>query len=526
MPYAIDLFCGAGGFSEGILQAGFDIVFSSDRSPMAQETYMNRHEQLGLIQGKDTYFELADIKDLSSEFIFEKINSLKYGPIFKPGKIDVIFGGPPCQGFSRLGKRDSSDPRNKLFHEYLRIIKEIKPKYVVMENVTGILDMQMLDFPSVLEEGRLYEGINLVPSILRAELEGLDYEMLDVKVLNAADFGVPQQRNRAIFLAYHKDVYPIEYPTKSEECVNVYDALGDLYESINYSSDYSKQSFYGRTPSKTTGKSIKRHKITNMETSRHDKSIIERFALYHEGENRRKALSRIRNEGIDLLKFSPNLFYETLFQVNSIDNSKIIKETLTNLNLKNNLEITQSWLKYTNKQLSLIKMIEENCIDNSELDMAINNLAHRIKTNKSNANKFWNQIKFKLNQTITAENLNNLLIDGNINDEIADAIFTKKGIRTRLDSKNISPTMVTLPDDFIHPYFNRVLTVREMARLQSFDDSFQFLGKRTTGGEMRAKETPQFTQVGNAVPPLLAKAIALEVFKSLEKMDELTRYDK
>lgn len=62
MPYAIDLFCGAGGFSEGILQAGFDIVFSSDKSPMVQETYMNRHEQLGIKQGRDTYFELADIR--------------------------------------------------------------------------------------------------------------------------------------------------------------------------------------------------------------------------------------------------------------------------------------------------------------------------------------------------------------------------------------------------------------------------------------------------------------------------------
>lgn len=522
MPYAIDLFCGAGGFSEGILQAEFDIVFSSDRSPMAQETYMNRHEQLGLIQGKDTYFELADIKDLSAEFIFEKINSLKYGPIFEPGKIDVIFGGPPCQGFSRLGKRDSSDPRNKLFHEYLRIIKEVKPKYVVMENVTGILDMQMLDFPSVLKEGYLYEGSNLVPFILRTELEGLGYKMLDVKVLNAANFGVPQQRNRAIFLAYRKDVCPIEYPKVEEKTVNVSDALGDLYETITDSSEFSKQALYGRTPSKITGKPLKRHKLTNMETSRHDKSIIERFSLYHEGENRRKALIRLRKEGIDLFNLSPNLFYETLFQVNSIDNFKIIKETLINFNLNNELNLTQLWLNHTSKQLATIKMIEENCIDNIELDLAIHHLSKRIKTTQSIAYEFWNQIRLKLNQTITAEKLHEMLIEGNINEEIADAIFTKKGIRTRLDSKSVSPTIVTLPDDFIHPYFNRVLTVREMARLQSFDDSFEFLGKRTTGGEMRAKETPQFTQVGNAVPPLLAKAIALEVFKSLKKTEIIT----
>lgn len=90
-------------------------------------------------------------------------------------------------------------------------------------------------------------------------------------------------------------------------------------------------------------------------------------------------------------------------------------------------------------------------------------------------------------------------------------------IRTRLNPDSVSPTMVTLPDDFIHPYFNRVLTVREMARIQSFDDSFEFLGKRTTGGDKRSQETPQFTQVGNAVPHLLARAIAEQVAIAINK---------
>jgi len=215
MPYAIDLFCGAGGFSEGILQAGFDILFSSDRSPMVQETYINRHQQLGLEEGVDTHFELADIKELTSERIFEVINNLRYGNIFKPGDIDVIFGGPPCQGFSRLGKRDASDPRNMLFHEYLRIIRDVHPRYVVMENVTGILDMLMLDFPSVVRD-ESYLGQNLVKEILEKELQELGYTLLDVKVLNAANFGVPQQRNRVVFLAYRNDVNPLEYPEPEE----------------------------------------------------------------------------------------------------------------------------------------------------------------------------------------------------------------------------------------------------------------------------------------------------------------------
>ena len=108
--------------------------------------------------------------------------------------MDVIFGGPPCQGFSRLGKRDANDPRNMLFHEYLRIIRDIRPKYVVMENVTGILDMLMLDFPSVVRD-ESYLGQKLVKEILEEELKELDYTLLDVQILNSADFGVPQQRN-------------------------------------------------------------------------------------------------------------------------------------------------------------------------------------------------------------------------------------------------------------------------------------------------------------------------------------------
>lgn len=516
MPYAIDLFCGAGGFSEGILQAGFDIVFSSDKSPMVQKTYMNRHEQLGLIQGRDTHFELADIKELSSNFIFKKINSLKYGDIFSSGDIDVMFGGPPCQGFSRLGKRDSNDPRNMLFHEYLRIIKDVNPKYVVMENVTGILDMQMLDFPSVLKKDNIYKGQNLVPLILKKELEGLGYKVLDIQVLNAADYGVPQQRNRAIFLAYRSDVHPISYPKPQENKVTVYDALGDLYETHNYSSHYSKESVIGRTLNVVTKKPIKRNKITNMENSNHDKSVIQRFSLYKQGENKKRALTRLRTEGINLLKEAPNLFYETLHQFNSKYNSEIIEKALQKYDYHKSVDISESWLNRTNKQLSLISMIENNLACDTDFKTVINSLSRRLNTTIEDTIKFINSIKDDLNKPYNAKTLNNLFITGNISDAMSDALFTKKGIRTKLDSQSIAPTMVTLPDDYIHPFFNRILTVREMARLQSFDDSFEFLGKRTTGGSMRAKETPQFTQVGNAVPPLLANAIAKEAMKAIK----------
>ena len=93
---------------------------------------------------------------------------------------------------------------------------------------------------------------------------------------------------------------------------------------------------------------------------------------------------------------------------------------------------------------------------------------------------------------------------------------TKKRNYTVTDPSNQSTTITTMPDDFIHYDANRSLTVREMARLQSFDDSFVFQGKRATGGDKRKSETPQFTQVGNAVPPLMARAIAMEILKKIK----------
>lgn len=513
MPYAIDLFCGAGGFSEGMLQAGFDIVFSSDKSPMAQETYTNRHKELGIEQGIDTHFELADIQDLTVDFIFKKINSLKYGEIFKYGSIDAIFGGPPCQGFSRLGKRDANDPRNMLFHEYLRIIKGIRPKYVVMENVTGILDMQLFNFPSLVNQE--YLGQHPVPEILKNELVHLDYTVLDMEIINAADFGVPQQRNRAFFLAYRNDVHPLSYPKRtSNHLITVSDAFGDLYSNIKYSTSYSQASIIGRTPSKTNNIPIKRRTTTNMEKSNHDETVIERFSLYNEGENRRKALNRIQKEGIDLFEKAPNLFFESLFHVNGESNAKVIRSALSKFNVEQNIDFSDRWLHTTNKQLSVIAKIDS---EGRLFVKSIEALSRRIGLDYPQTIEFWYAIKDLLNKEISAKNLRESFLKGDINTEMINALFTKKGIRTRLDSSRVSPTMVTLPDDYIHPFFNRILTVREMARLQSFDDSFYFLGKRTTGGDKRAEETPQFTQVGNAVPPLLARAVANEVKKAIEK---------
>lgn len=440
--YAIDLFCGAGGMSEGIIQAGFHILFSSDINEDVERTYTNRHAQLGYIDGYNTHFQRTDVRELTGDYIMNCINNLGMftnGENELPEDIDAIFGGPPCQGFSRAGRRDPNDPRNMLFKEYLRIINEIQPKYVVMENVEGLNDTKFYDFIGIT--GNIYndeDGV-LVPTILQNELNLIGYNVLEPRVLDASDYGVPQRRRRAIFIAYRNDQKAPEYPIPThtdENKVTVNDAISDLVGEIDLNienlTQYQLDSKIGRTL-KVDGTHLQFQEIpNNMELSTHSDIIIERFSLFNEGEDSSSLRKRILTEGI---------------------------------NLKD--------------KHSLLELLEES----TNLDR--NTLIHTFA-------------------------------NGNVPVDLVTILLTKKNIRRRLCRNNPSLTVVTLPDDYISPFENRTFSVREMARLQSFDDNFVFLGKRTTGGSRRKVEVPQYTQVGNAVPPLLARAIALEIRRALE----------
>lgn len=538
--YAIDLFCGAGGFSEGIIQSGFHIVFSSDRSPYVKQTYENRHEQLGLIHGKNTFFELADIRDLKGDYILEKVNDLGYfkdlKKNFRPGDIDAVFGGPPCQGFSIAGKRDKSDPRNMLFREYLRVINEIKPKYIVMENVTGFMSMQVNpDFESF--NNITYPDDELVNVVVQKELKGFGYEVLDPQILDASDYGVPQKRQRAIVLAYRKDVPPINYPSPTTSQVQdkktVKDALVGI--SIKGKSEFDHNSSIGRTPHFVTKKPIshinKNH--MNIDESKHSGVIVERFSLFNQGESVANLKTRLTNlmlngEEIVNLENHPNLILETLFNINKDFNLVVLKQSLTKQLLEfKSSQITSIYtriMKVWDYDVTSVIFIQEakKPFSSFKLDASIfTSIFNECKIH------FHGYINHDLlNQWFKGENLNIIDLNGVQNLEISNeeyislntlfnALLTNKNTRTRLHLNNPSPTMLTIPDDFIHPTLNKVLNVREMARLQSFDDSFEFLGKRTTGGEKRVQEVPQFTQVGNAVPPLLAYAIAVEVGKGV-----------
>lgn len=439
MAYAIDLFCGAGGCSEGLIQAGFHILFSSDISDMVEVTYTHRHEQLGLIQGKNTWFERSDIKDLTGKIIEERIAALE---IFKNApvpEIDLMIGGPSCQGFSRAGRRDKSDPRNMLFGEYVRVINEVRPKYIVLENVEGFVDMQFLGYKGIT--GIEYPDGSVTPDILRSELNEIGYRTLRPKILNAADYGVPQRRNRIIFMGYRDGLTPPEYPEPiltPDQHLSLLDAIGDLIvdEKVRGKispnlTQYQIDSIKGRTPT-ISGTPIKSKAHMNMELPKQTAVVGERFGLFQEGESGASLRKRVLEEGIDISG----------------------KPALVALCTK--------------------------------------------------------ELGFTEDEVIS------LFKEGKATEEQIDVLLTKKNIRQRWKSDQPSATVVTIADDYISPWEDRTFSVREMARCQSFDDSFEFLGKRTTGGLRRRVEIPQYTQVGNAVPPLLAKAIALEILKVLQ----------
>ena len=162
-----DLFCGIGGFSKGFEEAGFDVLFGIDLWDVALKTFKHAHENSEGI--------LHDLTKLDGSFFSQYQN-----------KIDVVIAGPPCQGFSMSGKRDSQDERNTMYETVARSVSIMKPKIVLLENVVGLLSMKS-------SKG------NLVKDLIIKRFEGLGY---DVKyaVLNASDFGVPQARKRVIFI--------------------------------------------------------------------------------------------------------------------------------------------------------------------------------------------------------------------------------------------------------------------------------------------------------------------------------------
>ncbi|WHN64519.1 DNA cytosine methyltransferase [Cysteiniphilum sp. QT6929] len=389
----IDLFAGCGGLSLGLQKAGFQGIFAIEKTVDAFKTL-----KYNLIDNETVlpfkWPSWLPCKEMTTKALLEN-----YGLQLKQlqGKVDLIAGGPPCQGFSFAGKRDSNDPRNKLTDEYIEIVSIVQPKYLLLENVKG--------FSTAFKKQNTKEPYAM---IVKKKLESLGYQVFH-QMVNASDFGVPQPRARFILIAFRKDIKIAQSP---------FDLLPDFL------TQYKDNKGLG-------GKEVTvKQAISDLETQ----------------------------HGVNVM--------------DSVD-SKGFKQ-----------------IKYERKKLSNYqKIMRENCSP----DYSPNSL-RLARHNQATITRF-NQILnyYPKGKSLTSKQLAEL--------------GTKKQCFTPLHPNMPSRTITTLPDDLLHYSEPRILTVRENARIQSFPDWFEFQGKYTTGGARRKEECPRYTQVGNAVPPLMAEAL-------------------
>lgn len=243
-PTVIDLFAGVGGLSLGFEQAGFHIVMANEYDAEIATAYQKNHPETKMVVGDITAINL---EDTFGSFV---------------GKIDVIIGGPPCQGFSQKGQRKTiHDERNFLFKYYVKVVNLVQPKYFVMENVPNLL---------TAEQG-----------FFKKEIVDLFNELgysLNTGVLNAADYGVPQNRRRAVIIGKRNGKAP-ELPEKTEQKVTIWDAIGDL--AYLESGEGQEEQQYADLPASEYAKSLRGDMriLYNHVATKHSKLALERLAL-------------------------------------------------------------------------------------------------------------------------------------------------------------------------------------------------------------------------------------------------------
>lgn len=342
----IDLFCGCGGLSLGFEMAGFEPALAIDLWKDAIVTYNhNREHKVGICE---------DIHNLTDEYL-ESLN--------QNGEIVGVIGGPPCQGYSTVGTRDINDPRNHLYMQYCRVVEKVRPKFFVLENVKGL---------TTLMNGMFRDDIY-------NRFSALGYTVV-YKIINAAHYGVPQNRQRVFFVGIRDTEF--QFPEANEEqIITCSDALSDLPLLDEFDGDL----------------------------------LVHEYLCDPQNEYQAK----IRNGSTCVL----------------------------------NHQIT----KHSDQTKQIISMIP----DGGKI--------------KDLPREYWDIRKYN------------------------------KAFE-RMSSQKPSNTVDTGHRNYFHYSENRIPTARENARLQSFPDSFEFIGTRTS----------QYKQIGNAVPPLLAHAIAVAIKKVLK----------
>lgn len=611
----VDLFAGAGGISEGFMQAYtdhnyYDFVLASDINENCELTHRVRYnEQLGL----GTEFITEDImSDTFLPHLLEKLNGKQ---------VDVVTGGPSCQSFSLSGRRKRFDKRDGLFNHYLKVIRALRPKYFVMENVKGLLTK---------DNGRFkVEIMREMRSIIDDKAVGTFLVFVDrlLKKSGSSFF------NKAFVAKLRMEIASNEeQATKDKELF--FDLLDDQLRKATSQIDYriSKSDRYISTirhglkllrrneeREKITAEIINEKTVSNIDND----MFVERFnaflATISDEEITKQILFSIDQvedlkkagtdadelkQAVDLYSFSLDECFDELkkmakFQKMEHDYEEVMKqlrlynveqmvlvssdygvpqnrERVVFIGSRNDQEPIKEIPATVTKEdrVTVYEAISDlDYIGNGEVSTSYgtpptnpkyDGLIRKRKVDGefsedgeaktfaewSKAGRLSHRFEFEcqpfyvkdlselegnmhlgteelFNHQTSAQNdtvMQRLRVIGECGGYTDECKEKLKALGLESQKRNYfvlkadgqSPTVVTMPDDFIHYSSYRAMTVREMARLQSFDDSFVFQGKRQTGGDKRKSEIPQYTLVGNAVPPLMSRAIGNEILKNIK----------
>ena len=458
----VDLFAGCGGLSLGLKQAGFKVKLAVEKSPMAGETYYHNlicpiqkpeewrrfHEDLSVAEQARSGLVVRELSEvLASQSILSQL---------RKAEIDLVAGGPPCQGFSLAGRRNPCDVRNRLPWQFLQFVDEVRPRAVIIENVSGIRR-------NYRKHGAAAPFDELRNALAKT---GPGYAV-QAMLLNAMHFGVPQHRPRVFLVAVTEDLLssldgliadsawdssfdtahtetrrrrPLLAPKRTHfdaagksEHLTVWDAISDLFDGgytaeepvSDYAREMRAESAFLKAVQLADASVLR---PANHVLRRHSEFVKARFRLYQyfrQSEIPPQVLSIPMKTGIPAAELR-----------------SMICSILANVDYPASLE----------------------------------------------------------DGTILARNEPAMV-------RLVWRLATKKHSQRALSWHKPAPTVLALPDDFVHPSVPRIPTVRELARFQSFPDCFEFRSKETTGSIRRRVEVPQYTQVGNAVPPRLAQAL-------------------
>lgn len=611
----IDLFAGAGGISEGFMQAFtdtkyYDFVLASDINDNCELTHRVRYnEQLGL----RTKFLTEDI--MSPEFLPKLLKALE-------GKeIDVVTGGPSCQSFSLSGRRKRFDKRDGLFNHYLKVIRTLRPKYFVMENVKGLLTKDkgrfkteiMREMRSIINNAEIGSFLSYASSLvsncatpfpatvfmLKLQMEMVDndekaaeckerfFDALDEQLrkitrqidyrVSKSDQNVSTIRHGLNLLRRREQREKITADIINEKTVanidndafvdkinafletitddgisvsitNAIDALDELKKAGQDTDDLKKAiDLYSFSLDECFDKLQEMAKQCGREGEHTEmmKCIrlynVEQMVLlssdYGVPQNRERVVfigSRSDQKPISKIPAT----------VGTADKVTVY-EAIGDLDFIGNGEICTSY-KTPVRHPEWDGLVKRRRVTGEEAGDAEaktyaewsrdGRLGHRFVFDRQpfyvkdmddlrcrttiETMELFNHQTSQQNETVR-KRLEVIAEYGGYTEECKKRLKSL-GLESNkrnyfvLKANGQSPTVVTMADDFIHYSRHRAMTVREMARLQSFDDSFVFQGKRQTGGDKRKSEIPQYTLVGNAVPPLMARAIGNEILKNIE----------